>query len=69
MKDNLVSYRRFVVSFFLFFFFSFFSLFSEQSSFRLENVSPLFRSRFAITIIGYLPVLQENYLNHTFDCI
>ena len=69
MKDNLVSYRRFVVSFFLFFIFSFFSLFSEQSSFRLENVSPLFRSRFAITIIGYLPVLQENYLNHTFDCI
>ena len=69
MKDNLVSYRRFVVSFFLFFIFSFFSLFSEQSSFRLENVSPLFRSRFAITIIGYLPVLQENYLNHTFECI
>ena len=69
MKDNLVCYRRFVVYFFLFFFFSFFSLFSEQSSFRLENVSPLFRSRFAITIIGYLPVLQENYLDHTFECI
>ena len=63
MKDYFVSYKRFVVSFF----FLFFSFFSVQSSFRLKNVSPLFRSRFATTISGYLPVLQENYLNHTFD--
>ena len=66
MKDNLVSYRRFVVSFFLFFFFFRFFL-SFQN--KVENVSPLFRSRFAITIIGYLPVLQENYPDHTFECI
>ena len=36
MKDNLVSYRRFVVSFFLFFFFRFFLSFQNKVVFALK---------------------------------